>query len=98
MLEFNDVEELRDCKELQNMARYQYKVVKLEGKEAIVCPTNQQYEDIIWGGIQNILEEIDDVYKTNVSSGDLAALTRDFILNSLEDGYGVRFVDVFDEY
>ena len=98
MLEFNNIEELWDCEELQNLDRYQYKVVKLEGKEVIVCPTNQQYEDIIWGGIQNILEEIDDIYKTDVASGDLAALARDFILNGLEDGYGVKFVDMYDEY
>ena len=98
MLKFNDIEELQDCKELQNMGRYQYKIVKLNGKEVFACTTNQQYEDIIWGGAQKILEELDIHYGTNLTSGDLACQIRDYILSCLEDGYGIRFVDVFDEY
>ena len=98
MLEFNNVEELQNCKELQNMGRYNYEYVKLNGKEVIACTTNQQYEDIIWGGAQEILEELDSYYGTDIQSGDLATEIRDFILARLEEEYSIKFVDVFDEY
>lgn len=98
MLEFNNVEELQNCKELQNMGRYNYEYVKLNGKEVIACTTNQQYEDIIWGGVQDILEQIDSYYGTDVASSDIASQTRDFILERLNDMCGIEFVDVFNEY
>ena len=92
------LEELQDNKELQNMGRYEYQEVMLNGKKVIACTTNQQYEDIIWGGAQEILEELDDYYGTDIQSGDLATEIRDFILARLEDSYDMKFVDVFDEY
>ena len=98
MLNFNSKEELQNCTELQNMGRYQYKNVILNGKKVIACTTNQQYEDIIWGGAQGILEELDDYYGTDIQCGDLATEIRDFILARLEDKYNMKFVDVFDEY
>lgn len=98
MLEFNNIEELQNCKELQNMGRYNYEYVMLNGKKVIACTTNQQYEDIIWGGVQDILEQIDAYYGTDVASGDIASMTRDFILERLNDMYKIKFVDVFNEY
>ena len=98
MLEFKTLKELQDNKELQNMSRYEYQEVMLDGEKVIACTTNQQYEDIIWGGAQEILEELDDYYGTNIQSGDLATEIRDFILARLEDVYDMRFVDVFNEY
>ena len=47
MLKFETIEELWDCEELQNMGRYNYQEVMLDGKKVIACTTNQQYEDII---------------------------------------------------
>lgn len=98
MLEFKNVEELRGNKELQNMYRYEYKKVKLNGREVFACTTNQQYEDIIWGGVQDILEELDIHFGTKITRGDLATEIRDFILARLEYDYGIEFVDVFEEY
>ena len=98
MLQFNSLDELRDCVELKKMHRYQFQKVMLNGKEVIACTTNQQYEDIIWGGVQEILEELDERYGTNIAEGDLASDTRNFILARLESEYGVEFVDVFTDY
>lgn len=98
MLKFKTIEELWDCKELQNMGRYNYQEVMLDGKKVIACTTNQQYEDIIWGGAHDILENLDAHFGTDIASGDLASQIRDFILSRLEDEYEIRFVDVFDEY
>lgn len=98
MLEFNTKEELQDCEELQNMGRYRWQVVKLNGKEVIACTTNQQYEDIIWSGAQEILEELSAYYEKDFYTGDLATEVRNFILAKLESEYGIRFVDVFDDY
>lgn len=98
MLEFKTKEELQNCKELQNMGRYEWQTVKLNGKEVIACTTNQQYEDIIWGGAQQILTELSDYYEKDLYTGDLATDIRDFILARLESEYGLEFVDVFDEY
>ena len=98
MLEFKTMEELQDCEELQNMGRYEWKKVILKGKEVIACTTDQQYEDIIWGGTQEMLEELSKYYEKDFYTGDLATEVRDFILARLEDDYDTRFVDVYDEY
>lgn len=98
MLEFKTKEELQNCKELQSMGRYEWQTVKLNGKEVIACTTNQLYEDTIWGGAQQILTELSSYYKKDLYTGDLATDIRDFILARLESEYGLKFVDVFDEY
>ena len=97
MLEFNTKEELQSCEELRNMGRYQWQKVKLEGREVIACTTNQQYEDIIWGKLHSIFEELNEYYGTDIWSDDLASVIRDEILERLENE-GIEFVDVFDEY
>lgn len=100
MKEFNTLAELKADKELQNMGRYSSERVMLNGKEVIACRTNQGYEDILWGGAYELLEELNRKYPFNVDidTCDLASQTRDFILNALYEQYGIEFVDVFDEY
>lgn len=98
MKEFKTIEELRNCEELQNMGRYEWQKVLLDGKEVIACTTNQQYEDIIWGGVYEILEQLNQKYRTKIVSSDLASEIRDEILERLEKYHDVSFVDIFDEY
>ena len=97
MLEFKTKEELQNCKELQKMGRYQWQTVMLNGKEVIACSTNQQYEDIIWGGVYELLEKISKYYEREIDSVDIASDVRDYILEILENE-GIEFVDVYDEY
>ena len=100
MLEFNTVEELRNCKELQNMGRYENKKVKLAGKEVFACTTNQQYEDIIFDAVCDI------VTRLNIQFGgrlidcpeDISTDIRDTVLKLLKEKYGIEFVDVFEDY
>ena len=98
MLEFKTREELQSCEELQHMGRYEWQTVKLNGKEVIACTTNQQYEDIIWGGLYEIFEELNKYYGLEISSSDFASAIRNEILERLENSEGIEFVDVFDEY
>ena len=98
MLAFNTEEELKACKELQNMGRYEHQNVMLDGKEVIACTTNQQYEDIIWGAVYDMLEELEKEYEFSTDKSDIAAETRDFVLDKLKKYSKVEFVDVFDEY
>ena len=98
MKTFKSLEELQDNEELQKMGRYCWEKVKLEGKEVFACTTNQQYEDIIWGGIYEIMSELFDHFKIDDDDkSEYASLTRDYILELLEEN-GIKFVDVFDEY
>lgn len=98
MLEFKTREELQNCEELQNMGRFEWEKVLLDGKEVFACTTDQQYEDIIWGGLFELLEDLNQYYRTEIDSSGLAADIRDVILERLEKDYGIEFVDVFDEY
>lgn len=100
MLEFNSKQELQNNKELQNMGRYCWKKVKLEGKEVFACTTNQQYEDIIWSETYETLKHLFkhfniDIDDDNIS--DYSSSIRDFVLQLLEKD-GIKFVDVFHEY
>lgn len=97
MLKFKSLEELKSNKELQNMGRYEHQKVKLNGEIYNACTTNQQYEDIIWGKLYEIFEELNKEYELVIPSDDFSSEIRDVILEKLED-HGVRFVDVFDEY
>lgn len=99
MKEFKTLEEMRDDEELQNMGRYQWQKVKLNGEEVFACSTDQQYEDIIWGGIYEMLSELFKYYEleSEFDASDYASDIRDKVLEMLEDE-GVKFVDVYDEY
>jgi hypothetical protein len=97
-LEFKDIEALRDCEELKNMCRYEFRKVRLGGEEVYACTTNQQYEDIIWGGAEGILEQLDAHFGSSVADVDFASEIRDFILGRLESRYKMKLVDVFEEY
>ena len=111
MKKFNTVEELRNDPEMKSMRRYEYKEVKIKDekykdKTVIACTTNQQYEDIIWSGVYDILEKLINRYnlKDKYDEGelidpcDLSSEVRDFILDKLSDEYCIDFVDVYDEY
>jgi len=98
MKEFKSIDELQDDKELQNMGRYCWEKVKLNGKEVFACTTDQQYEDILWGGAYEMLKELFEHFEIDkYDASDFSSDVRDFILARLEE-YGIRFVDVFDEY
>jgi hypothetical protein len=103
MLSFESKKELQNCEELQNMGRYQWQKVFLKGEEVIACTTNQQYEDIIWGGLYEIFKELFEYYGKSEDEvmddiTDLSSEVRDHILDKLEKEENIKFVDVFDEY
>ena len=97
MKEFKSIEELKNDESLKNMGRYCWEKVKLEGKEVFACTTNQQYEDIIWGGIYEMLNDLFKYYEVKNEPSDLSSDIRDFVLEKLEEE-GIEFVDVYDEY
>ena len=101
MLSFNSIDELQDCDELRSMGRYQHCEVMLEGRKVIACTTNQQYEDIIWGALNEMFEELASEYdndKLQNFACDLSSEVRDIVLEKLEKTCGIEFVDVFNEY
>ena len=99
MRKFNNVEELQNDKDLQSMCRYCWEKVELEGEEVFACTTNQQYEDILWGGAFEMLNQLCEHFRIEdeVDTSDFASIVRDFVLETLEER-GIKFVDVFDEY
>ena len=102
MKEFKTVEEMRDDEDLQSMGRYQWQKVKVNGEEVFACSTDQQYEDIIWGGINETLEQLFKHFHISPEDNqdyltDLSSVVRDFVLERLEEN-GIEFVDVYDEY
>ena len=100
MLKFKTKEELQNCEELQKMGRYSYQKVELDGKEVFACTTNQQYEDIIWGGIYTMLKEVCLYYDKEDEDKicDISSEIRDMVLDKLDKDMGITFVDVYDEY
>lgn len=100
MKEFKNLAELKADKDLQTMGRYSSERVLLNGKEVIACRTNQGYEDIIWGSAYDMLEKLNKEYplKVDIDTCELASQIRDFVLDTLDEQYGIEFVDVFDEY
>ena len=95
---FENIEALKNDPELMDMDRYSWKKVMLKGKPVYACTTNQQYEDILWGGTYNMLTEFNQYFKISKEpSADLCSDVRDFILDRLQE-QGIKLVDVFDEY
>ena len=99
MKKFNTEQEIKKDPELQKMCRYCWEKVELAGKEVFACTTNQQYEDILWGGALDMLNQLCEHFRIEdeVDTNDLASDVRDYILARLEE-QGIKFVDVFDEY
>lgn len=97
MREFKTIEEVKNCVELRKAGRYHWERVKVNGEEMIACTTDQQYEDIIWSGIYEMLEQLSDKYDLVIDSMNMASEVRDIVLEKLEEEH-VKFVDVFDEY
>ena len=100
MKEFKTVEELRNDEELKYMGRYQWRKVKLNGKEVYACTTDQQYEDIICGGIYDMLYNLFkhfDISTEDMFISDFIPDMRDLILGNLKEN-GIEFVNVYEEY
>lgn len=99
MKKFNSLEELQNDPELQKMCRYCWQKVELAGEEVFACTTNQQYEDILWGGAFEMLNQLCEHFRIEdeVDTSDFASIIREFVLDTLEER-GIKFVDVFDEY
>lgn len=99
MKEFKTLEEMRNDEELQSMGRYQWQKAKINGEEVFVCSTDQQYEDIIWGGVYETLNNLFKHFEleSEFNASDYASDIRDNILERLEDE-GIKFVDVYEEY
>ena len=104
MKEFNNIEELRENKELQSMGRYQWQKVKVKDEEVFACTTDQQYEDIIWGNTYDMLEQLFKHFNIDIDNEDkdflltdISSHVRDLVLEELEEE-GIKFVDVFEEY
>lgn len=100
MKEFKTVEELRNDEELQSMCRSEWRKVKLSGKEVFACTTDQQYEDIICGGIYDMLYNLFRHF--NISTEDMFISDfipdmRDLIIGNLKEN-GIEFVNVYEEY
>lgn len=101
--EFDTLEDLQNDDELQKMPRYCWKKVMLNGEEVFACTTNQQYEDIVWSGIYDVLEEFYKHFGINIEDKqdeltDFSSEIRDFILGLLEKKDDIKLVDVYDEY
>ena len=98
MKNFNTVEQLREDPKLKTMSRYQWEKVLLDGKEVYACTTNQQYEDILYGGFEQVVKELFEHFQIqDAYPGDYATILREYLLRELEkDGY--TFVDVYEEY
>jgi len=98
--EYSSVEEMRKDEELQNMGRYCHTKAKIAGKEVIVCTTNQQYDDLIWGTMYDLLISLNNEYDLKIGrlTNDIASELRDRVIEHLEDNFNVIFVDVFEEY
>lgn len=98
---YSSIEELRTDEELQNMSRYEYKKVILDGKPVFACTTNQQYEDILWSGVNDALRKFEDHFGLTgediLDVDDFSSEIRDIILDRYEKR-GIRLVDVFENY
>ena len=90
---------MQNDEELQTMGRYQWQKVKVNGEEVFACSTDQQYEDILWGGAYAMLDDLFEHFevKGKFDASDYAPDIRDYILEMLKDE-GIKFVDVYDEY
>ena len=96
--EFKTVEEMRNDEELQYMGRYQWQKVKIDGKEVFACTTDQQYENIICTGIDNMLCDLFEHF--NLDNGDICDFIpdiRDLVIRNLKEN-GIEFVNVYEEY
>ena len=81
------------------MCRSDWRIVKLEGRKVYACTTNQQYEDIIWGGAYQILKELFKHFEIeDLEPTDYASDIRDYILFEILEKKGIEFADVYDEY
>lgn len=95
---FENLEALKNDPELMDMDRYSWKKVMLNGEPVYACTTNQQYEDILWGGTCDMLQDLYTHFGIEKEpSADLCSDVRDFILERLQE-QGFKLVDVFDEY
>ena len=95
---FESLEALKNDSELMDMDSYSWKKVLLKGKPVYVCTTNQQYEDILWGGTYDMLTEFNQHFQIpEEPSVELCSDVRDFILERMQE-QGIELVDVFDEY
>lgn len=101
--EFNTLEELKNDPELKKMSRFSWEKVKLNGEEVFACTTDQQYEDIVWSGVYDVLEKFYAHFGINTKDKqdeltDFSSEIRDFILGLLEKKDSIILVDVYDEY
>lgn len=98
MKHFDTVDELKSDRELRDMDKYEFEKVMLNGKPVYACTTNQQYEDIIWGGAYETLENLYTHFGISEEpSNDMCSDIRDFILEKLKEK-GIEMVDIYDEY
>lgn len=103
MKEFSSIKELREDNELRNMGRNEYQKVKVNGEEVFTCATNQQYEDIIWSGINNSIVSLLSHFGIQECEcmdivTDLSSTARDMILKRLGEENILKIVDVFENY
>lgn len=98
MKDFSTLEELKNDPDLHAMGRYCWEKVLLQGKPVYACTTDEQYENILWGGVYELLTEFNQHFSIpKEPSGELCSEVRDLILERLEE-QGIELVDVFDEY
>ena len=98
MLEFNSLEELKNNEELKALSKQDFQKVLLQGREAIVCGTNLVYEDMLWGGIYEIIYQVNEKFDLLLDECEFASQLRDEILDMICDSYGIQFIDMCDEY
>ena len=63
MKKFDSIEELKNDTVLQDMDRYGWTKVLVKGKPVYACTTDQQYEDILWGGTHEILKKFNEHFQ-----------------------------------
>ncbi len=99
---FNTEQEIKDNEELQKLGKYEHTKVMLYGEqgigdEVIVCGTDMPYEDIIYDRAYLMISELEKRFDLKIDKTNFSTELRDKALELLED-YGIRFIDMYDEY
>ena len=90
----------------KDFGKHQFEHVTIGEKSAILCGTDQAYEEELWGDAYQMVEDFCTKFSVQPTSEDehsdfataVATQIRDLILKEYEDEYKTKFVDVYDEY
>ena len=104
MKNFKTLEEAKDY--AKNFRKHQFEHVSIDGSSAILCGTDQAYEEELYGDAYQMVEDFcmkfahEPISEDDCSdfATDIATKIRDLILKEYEEEHETKFVDVYDEY